>query len=194
MLTHATGHRHLRDGLAGLRGVVDVDDSAHVERTHKHTRVAHMLVIVCSSKRHRASDAPEARSHTQAQGCHASTEGYDRSRGDNTANGQHTLVCGHVYVWRKTGPTVESCVRLRDTHLQRARRALVVIDTDGGGLGLRFVVLEWGQCTSGCRAASVVQDVCVELGLAPLVVAIGVVLVIGPRIPGGALVEKKDEK
>ena len=101
-----------------------------------------MLVIVCSSKRHRASDAPEARSHTQAQGCHASTEGYDRSRGNNTANGQHTLVCGHVYVWRKTGPTVESCVRLRDTHLQRARRALVVIDTDGGGLGLRLDVLE----------------------------------------------------
>ena len=77
-------------------------------------------------------------------------------------------------------------------HLQGGRRELVVID--GGGLGLRFVVLEWGQCTSGCRAASVVQDVCVELGLAPLVVAMGVVLVIGPRIPGGALVEKKDEK
>jgi len=74
-------------------------------------------------------------------------------------------------------------------HLQGGQRELVVIDD--GGLGLRFGVLE---CTSGCRAASVVQDVCVELGLAPLVVAIGVVLVIGPRIPGGALVEKKDEK
>ena len=74
-------------------------------------------------------------------------------------------------------------------HLQRGRRELAGID--GGGLGLRFGVLE---CTSEGRAASVVQDVCVELRLAPLVVTIGVVLVIGPRIPGGALVEKKDEK
>ena len=111
---------------------------------HAYTQAgAHMLIHdVCSTNRNRASNASEARLHTQSQGSYASTEGYDRSRGDNTANGQHTLVCGHVYVWRKTGPTVESCVRLRDTHLQRARRALVVIDTDGGGLGLRLDVLE----------------------------------------------------
>ena len=96
---------------------------------------AHKYVFHKTPSSFRCTVAPEARSHTQAQGSYASTEGYDRRDTKHWCVDMHAS--GGKQVW-----TVESCVRLRDKHLQRGRRELVVIDADGGGLKLHLVVLE----------------------------------------------------
>ena len=82
----AAWHRHLRDGgarLAGLRDVVNVDDSARAAYIGAciYTQAgAHMLIHdVCSTNRNRASNASEARLHTQSQGRRAE-DGRGRGR------------------------------------------------------------------------------------------------------------------
>jgi hypothetical protein len=139
--------------------VVNVDDSARAAYiAHAYTQAgAHMLIHdVCSTNRNRASNASEARLHTQSQGSYASTEGYDRSRGDNTAEGQHTLVCPHVYVEgsrsdsRELGVSVrhegqDSTCREAGAILLSLMSTVVVSDCSSLYLSTRAIFILMGQ-------------------------------------------------